>query len=288
VTAVAYLGYYINLDRSPDRRAAMEAQLARLDPPTPYQRFPALDGNPRGIVSGTLTDAEIGCLTSHYLLLHAHRDGAAHLHVIEDDAVLARRTPRFIEQIIHDGALDQTDIVFTSTVLSQHLESFADFYREIRAVWKTNIDRAPDGTATQIRFGAVPYLGGTESYLVNRRSIGLVCDIIARDMDSGAHNPIDLLLRSAAERGELGIQCLFPFITSVPPGAFISTKEHRNNKLLSIFAMELLRHSFFAECDMTAAQALADRMLPNTDEDPQQRLHARIVAFVASDAFERF
>ena len=83
------------------------------------------------------------------------------------------------------------------------------------------------------------------------------------------------------------LPCAVAF-TSVPPGAFISTKEHRNNKLLSIFAMELLRHSFFAECDMTAAQALADRMLPNTDEDPQQRLHARIVAFVASDAFERF
>jgi hypothetical protein len=28
-----YQGYFINLDRSPERRAVMEAQLAGLDPP---------------------------------------------------------------------------------------------------------------------------------------------------------------------------------------------------------------------------------------------------------------
>jgi GR25 family glycosyltransferase involved in LPS biosynthesis len=285
---VAYLGYYINLDRSADRRAAMETQLARLDPPARYQRFPAVDGNPRGIVSDTLTDADIGCLTSHYLLLHAHRNGDRHLHVIEDDAVLASRATHFVEQIIESGTLEQNDILFTSTVLSEKLEFFAGFYQEIRDAWRINIDRAPNGTATGVRFGAVPYLAGMESYLVNRRSIGLVCDIIARDLDSGTHKPIDLMLRGAAERGELRAQCLFPFITSVLPGAFSSTREPRDNKHLSIFAMELLRHSFFVECDLPAALALADRLLPNPDEDLQERLHARIAAFVASDAFSVF
>ena len=285
---MAYLGYYINLDRSPDRRAAMEAQLATLDPPATYSRFPAVDGNPHGIVSDTLTDADIGCLTSHYLLLHAHRDGAAHLHVIEDDAVLARRTPRLIDRIIESGSLEQNDILFTSTVLSEKLEFFAEFYQQIRGAWKTQIDRAPDGTATDIRFGTVPYLAGMESYLVNRRSIPLICDIIARALDSGAHMAIDLLLRTAAERGELRAQCLFPFITSVLPGAFSSTREPKDNKHLSIFAMELLRHSFFVECDMRAALALADRLLPDASEDLQQRLHARIAGFVASDAFTVF
>jgi GR25 family glycosyltransferase involved in LPS biosynthesis len=279
-----YLGYYINLDRSTDRRAAMEAQLARLIPPALYLRFPAIEGNPRGIAGTGLTDAEIGCLMSHYMLLHQHRDGANHLHIIEDDTVLASRIAHFIDQLIATGVLDDHDILFTSTVLSEKLDLFAGFYQQIQQAWHTNIDRAADGTALAVRFGSVPYLAGMESYLVNRRSIGKICDLITQRLRDGAWQPIDLMLRDAAERGELRAQCLFPFITSVLPGAFASTRAPADNKQRSVFAMELLRHSFFVECNREAALALTEQLLPMSHAG----LHARIAAFVASDAFEPF
>jgi GR25 family glycosyltransferase involved in LPS biosynthesis len=155
-----YIGYYINLDRSPDRRAAMEVQLARLNPPARYRRVPAVDGNPHGVASARLSDAEIGCLTSHYLLPRMHRDGDSHLHVIEDDAVLANRSVQFVEQIIAMGLLDDIDVLFTSTVLSEKFDAFRDLFGETRKAWRTNLTRAEDGTAIDVQFGFVPYLAG--------------------------------------------------------------------------------------------------------------------------------
>jgi len=283
-----YIGYYINLDRSPDRRAAMEAQLARLNPPARYRRFPAVDGNPDGVASARLSDAEIGCLTSNYLLLQMHRDGASHLHLIEDDAVLANRTVQFVEQIIAMGLLDDIDVLFTSTVLSEKFDAFRDFFRETRKAWRTNITRADDGTAIDVQYGFVPYLAGMESYLVNRRSVGLVCDIIQRELERGAEKPVDVLIRDEAASGKLRVRCLFPFITSVLPGAFTSTRVPDDDKQLSVFAMELLRHSFFVECDQRAALELADQLLSNSNSDSLERLHARIAGFVTSDAFQAF
>jgi GR25 family glycosyltransferase involved in LPS biosynthesis len=84
-----YVGHCINLDRSPDRRAAMKAQLARLNPAGRYHRFLAVDGNPLGIPSPDLAPMQTGCFTSHYLLLQMHLDQADHLHIVEEDAVLA-------------------------------------------------------------------------------------------------------------------------------------------------------------------------------------------------------
>src|SRR5271157_102699 len=97
---MAYVGYYINLDRSPDRRAVMDAQLAQLGLTDHYRRFAAVDGNPQGLASPTLTVSELGCFASHQQLLQRHADGAEHLHLIEDDIVLAKRTASFIDGII--------------------------------------------------------------------------------------------------------------------------------------------------------------------------------------------
>src|ERR1051326_3145311 len=101
---MSHIGYYINLDRSADRRAAMEAQLAGLDPPAPYHRFAGVDGNPHRFANPHgLNNAQIGTIASHFFLLQAQRDAPEHLHVIEDDAVLARRIVAFLEQVIASG-----------------------------------------------------------------------------------------------------------------------------------------------------------------------------------------
>jgi hypothetical protein len=123
---------------------------------------------------------------------------------------------------------------------------------------------------------------------VSRRSVGLVCDIIQRELERGADKPVDVLIREEAAAGALQVRCLFPFLTSVLPGAFASTRVPDDNKQLSVFAMELLRHSFFVECDQRAALELADQLLSNSNSDPLERLHARIAGFVTSDAFQAF
>ena len=214
-----------------------------------------------------------------------HLDGAAHLHVIEDDALMAKRTVLFLERVITSGMLDDVDILFTETTVPMSLEFFPDG----RSTYARSIQRAVDGTATDVRFSHVPYVGCTTSYLVNRRSVRLIRDILARELE---HNddlpPIDMVIRAKVEAGELRAKCLFPFITSIRPEAFTSTITRDDPKHLSRCAMELLRHSFFVECDLKATFELAERRLANPDAGVQERLHALIAGFSVSDAFRRF
>ncbi len=262
----------------------METQLKGLDPPAAYRRFSAVEGNAFGVAQGTLSDGELGCFYSHYLLLQMHLDGASHLHVIEDDTVMAHHAPFFLEQVVQSGTLDQCDLLFTETAVPMSL----DFCKNGRDEFQSRIQRAADGTATNVRFGHVPYVAGTTSYLVNRRSIGLICDILGQELDRGATRPIDLLIREKAKEGKLRVECLFPFVTSFRPRAFASTTRPNLNEEQSRFAMEMLRHSFYVECDLKAALEQAERQLLTPDLGFQERLHYHLAGFIASGAYREF
>jgi hypothetical protein len=282
---VSHVGYYINLDRSPDRRAAMEARLRLLDPPAPYQRFAGIDGNAFQYPNPELlTDTQIGCFTSHHQVLLSHADRSEPLHILEDDAVLAHRAVSFVDQIIESGMLDDVDVLFTSTVLPDDFFSF----REARTTWRSSVERAADGTATSVRFIAFPYFASTASYLVNPRSVGPLCARLGEELAGGAHQPIDIFIREEAEQGRLRVQCLFPFISSVMPAAFVSTIDFDEDKRRWTVLMDLLRHSFFVECDQRATLDLANRALASAKADPQEQLHARIAAYLSSDQHRRF
>ncbi len=280
---MAYLGYYINLDRSPERRAAMDAQLARLGLTELYRRFAAMDGNPPGITSPTLTVSELGCFASHCRLLQQHLDGAAHLHVIEDDTVLATRTAQFIDGIVAKGMLDEHDLLFTDMVVQSDL----NFIRRAKGWYASDISRDDSGTATEVRFRPLAYTASMTSYLVNRRSVRLVSDMFGRELASGARCPIDLFIRDRVAAGQLRARCLFPFITSIRPGAPTSMAARDSHEQLSTLALDLLRHSFFVECDLAATLELADRWLPSPGAGLHERLLARTVGFITSDAFRQ-
>jgi glycosyl transferase family 25 len=70
---------YINLDRRPDRRAQIEAELDGWN--LPYERFSAVDAGP--------TRGCVGCTASHSeVLRRAVEDGVSSLLVVEDDVTL--------------------------------------------------------------------------------------------------------------------------------------------------------------------------------------------------------
>jgi GR25 family glycosyltransferase involved in LPS biosynthesis len=280
----SYAGYFINLDRSADRRAAMEAQLSALDPVAAYRRFPGVDGNAYGFRARGLTDGQIGCLSSHYMLPRMHADGATHLHVIEDDIVMAKHTAFFLDHIVRSGALEEFDLLFTESAIPM----FPDFCRDARKLYQNAIRRGADGTAASVQFSYIHYLAGTTSYLVNRRSVRLISDILEQALRGGAAAPIDILFRDKVADGTIKAKCLFPFITSMRPGEFASAVEEDKSKWSSRFALELLRLSFFVECDHNAALELTDRVLGNPDLGSQEKLHTRIAAFVASGAYHMF
>ncbi len=280
---MAYLGYYINLDRSRDRRAAIEAQLARLGLAQRYRRFPAVDGALPGYAGSRLTAGELGCFASHYQVLRQNLDSAEHLHIIEDDVVLAGCTAHVVEQVVGSAMIDDYDLLFTDMAVPVDIK----FYREARSRYARQVRRPADGGPTTVEFSLFPYVSCTASYVVNHKSIGLLCDILGGELERGATEPIDLTLRLKVAEGSLRAKCLFPFVTSVVPDRFANTVVRGGRDPLSDLAMELVRHSFFVECDQVATMALAEQRLAGAGADFHGQLLARAFGFISSDAFQQ-
>jgi len=217
------------------------------------------------------------------MLLQMHRDGATHLHVLEDDVVLSKQCVSFLDRIILSGSLDDADILFTDTTMPLDL----DRVRDVRRFWRDSVQRLDNGTTAIVRFGYIPYVACMTSYIVNRRSIQLICDIIARELEGDDPRPIDLLIRAKAAEGKLRAKCLFPFITSVRPDE-PRTINYDEATQLSRLAVELLRQSFFVESDLKAMLELADRKLISPNAGHQELLHSRIFGFTISDVFRSF
>ena len=112
-----YAGVYINLDRSTERRAAMEAQIAQHGLTGVYRRFSGADGNILGVSTTLTTTGEIGCFTSHYLVCRDHVDCAKHLHVVEDDTIFAGIMGRTIKAVISSAFMEQYDILFLDSMI---------------------------------------------------------------------------------------------------------------------------------------------------------------------------
>jgi GR25 family glycosyltransferase involved in LPS biosynthesis len=280
---MAYVGYYINLDRSVDRRDVMDAQLTRLRLTEQYRRFAAVDGSLIDAASTKLTAGELGCFMSHYQVLQQNRNSAVHLHLIEDDVVLAGCAAQVVNQIVTSATIDDYDLLFTDMALPVDFK----FYREARIRFERQIRRPGNGAASTIQFNFFPYISCTASYLVNRRSIGLICDILAHELDRGASAPIDVVLRGKVTEGRLRAKCLFPFITSVQPGKFANTVVRDTRDQVSDLAVDLARHSFFVDCDQTATLRLAEQRLASPHADFHGRLLAVVLGFMTSDAFQQ-
>src|ERR1700748_3472098 len=108
-----YQGFFINLDRSPQRRAEIEAHLAQFGLEKAYRRFPAAEGNSLHLPNPgpKLLAGEIGCFISHYLLLKENLGQTKPLHVVEDDVQFSRYTAPVIQSLMTGGSLAHYDII---------------------------------------------------------------------------------------------------------------------------------------------------------------------------------
>ncbi len=244
--APLYAGYYINLDRSPERRREIEAGLDALGILGRYHRFPGIDG---AVIekSGKLKPGEVGCYRSHYEALRLGEATGLPVHVLEDDVLFSNNFDKVAETILSKNLLDRYDILFTDTFVPSdpHRLSFL----------KKSFDRAmkgPNVTYTVMDMRQT-YLCCASSYFVNPASVGKVAVFLARELSAGPEVMHDILFRKLAQAGELRIGCCFPFTTSVRLEHIMATtivgREAQIGNL-SVLAAALLRYSFFVERDL--------------------------------------
>ena len=281
---MSYAGIYINLDRSMERRDAMEAELARHGLGERYRRYPAADGN---ILGGptSLTDSEMGCFTSHYSIVKENRDGAKHLHIVEDDVMFSRLTERMISHIVTSSLMDRYDIVFLDSVIDPLREGLP--FREYKELYDKCIIRDEGGNVAKVNFAPIEYVGAASSYLVNSRSIGKLLSVYDEVLAGGPKDAVDTMIRKKGQAGALRVGCLFPFLTSIRLEGITSTITGRKSDDLSALAMNVSRHSFFVDCNMGALLDYADKVLP-ASTDPHYRLLSHVLGFSLTPNFRKF
>lgn len=288
---VNHVGLYINLDRSVERRAAMEAQIARHGLHGIYRRFSGADGNILGVPT-SLTAGEIGCLTSHYLVCREHVDSAVHLHVVEDDTIFSGIMSQTIHAVISSGFMEQYDILFLDSVINPFSNQRSDALWKCKKCFDAGVIRDEHGNVVKLRDVLwLRYSGGSGSYIINCRSIRRLLSVYEQVLAAGAEDQVDLMIRDRAQAGQLRVGVLFPFVTSARLDDPDTTIAGRERDQRSALAIDLLRRSFFVDRDIDRLFELGRKVFSFPAGDVGDRhdlLLKRLSEFFWSDQFRDF
>jgi GR25 family glycosyltransferase involved in LPS biosynthesis len=283
-----YLGFYINLDRSSQRKEEIKTQLEQLQLLSQYSRFPAADGNVLNLERSSIRSGEIWCFTSHYLLLEKNSNQTHHLHIIEDDVILSRATKPTLQMLLNSNVLDNFDIIFTDTCIPFDLLDI----REYKTLFDSSVEKDESGRTIaikKIQFIDLKesYIASTSSFLVHKNAIAKLHNILQQEMKIGLHKPLDFFIRDKIREGLIRAACIFPFITSIRLDHLVTTTvSERSEHDLSLLALSLLRHSFFIECDWAKCnQLIVNHFIPNK-QDIHQSLLAYLFNFFLSGRFK--
>ena len=285
-----YLGFYINLDRSPQRKEEIVTQLEQLQLLSQYSRFPAADGNVLNLEKSFLSAGAIGCFTSHYLLLENNFTQTHHLHVIEDHVILSRATNSTLQMLLNSELLNNFDIIFTDISLPFDISAI----REYKTLFDSSVEKDGSGRIISVKKYSVMdlkdrFFASTSSFLIHKNSIAKLYHLLHQEMKLGPRRPIDLFIRAKVYEGEIRAACIFPFITSIRlDHIFNSTISDRYECRLSVLAMLLMRHSFFIECDWAKCNQLIVDLFTPIKQDMHQTLLSYVFNFVLSDRYKVF
>jgi GR25 family glycosyltransferase involved in LPS biosynthesis len=259
--ALAWDGYYINLDRSPERRERMEAEFARNGLTRRYSRFPAVDGNGPGCRS-PLQPGEVGCFRSHLDLMKLIASNGRIAHVLEDDVVVCDLTAPAIDAIVKRRILEEFDLLFLSTPLGNDLNSFRKFHPMYEEAGR--IERADELKVIDL---GENYIYGLDSFVVGPKGLEALVSCLEAEWERGPMIPVDVVIRDEIRARRIRAACVFPFVTAPH---LESTRANtttpltdRNKAMIS----PLLRYVYFARRDLTYATQVLDETLQTLEID---------------------
>jgi GR25 family glycosyltransferase involved in LPS biosynthesis len=302
-----YSGFYINLDRSADRRERIDGEIAKAGLTGCYRRFAATDGASLPPQPG-ITAGERGCFHSPMSVLEQVLGGSKPVHILEDDAILSPFLAPAIKFIDSASVFGAFDIVFTETFVPPDLKAI----KWMKALYDQAIAASPptgfDPAQLKVIDLAPLEFSIASSYVVNPRRIAAVARLCREEWENGPTLPYDIFLRREVREGRLRAACLMPFVTSIDLQTESTIFHHsstqrreasagtgkptRDGPNLSALVLAVLRYSFFAGRDLEnhAGPILADALdrTTNRQPDPQRELIAKALGFVISDWYEQF
>ena len=283
-----YDGYYINLDRSVERRLRFEKQIASLGLSKIYRRFTAVDGS-KLQATERLKSRSVGAFLSQRNVLAGAKHKKPFVHVLEDDTIFSRQMAPAICFAIEHGIFDRFDLIFTDIAVQADL----NFIRILEANYgklrgKIFADLKPSDLSlidlSRVGFAGLP------SFVLNAKCIDRLVAAYDREIARGPNIPIDLFIRKEIHDRRLRAACFFPFLSTVNFDDVVNTTTGRDERIgdTRLF-LALLRYSYFIDCD------LGGRALPVLEElvrqasldspDPHRAFLTRILGYMISTKF---
>ena len=287
--APPYTGLYINLDRSVDRRRAIEDQLRGFNLSQRYTRFNAIE--PRDIAAaGQVLPGEAACFHSHHQALKTGSKSGNVVHIIEDDVLLSPYLDQAARTLVASNLYD-FDIVFTDTFV--HTEVM------LLAYYKQAFDHALASGKAQMKYTVLDLsqrqMACMSSYFVAPRSVAKVLNIYEEELARGPRMPVDFCVRMAAQENRLRVGCWFPFVTSIMlEQVAASTIKGRENQQDNpgVMLPALLRYSFFVDRDLEGyAKRFLDAMIGGTQRrtpDVHRDFIVSLLDFIVSGRYRNF
>lgn len=239
-------GYYINLDRSPERRQAMERQIAALGLEGRYRRFSALDGDGMESAPGEISRGERGIFMSHLELIRMAANSKVYVHVMEDDVRLSTLTAPCVTRIA-EGAHPSYDVVVLDTGIADHLEQ----YHALREIMSSLKAAGQPFKKTRLLDLSKAYAWGMTSYILSPVGAEKFRLEAEEELARGPKLAIDMVLARAVSEGRMSMGATFPFLTwlNIEHASQSSAERHRG-KVFKETVHRLARYPFFIDADL--------------------------------------
>ena len=222
----------------------------------------------------------MGLWLTHLQLLEAAHDTQVHLHLIEDDTVLARNAVERIEKVLAhvDVQFPDWDLIFTDAfITTQDVDVFCLLHRLIQQGDQT-------GTHALVDLHAIRW-GGASSVLINKNSVGKLAALLANEWQH--HLPIDLYLRHLVHTGKLKAYLTVPFLTSISPDS--QQSDIRGAVSRSVAVAGAYRRAFFLDADLPALFAEIQELTSDMEKPTLLReIYLRTLQYRLSDRWEHF
>lgn len=272
-----YRGVFINLPENERRRKALLANLSAAGIDSWYTHFPAIDGRTEATNFTTkLNPGALGLWLTHEKIVQSFGDGSEHLHILEDDAVVARHAKSLLPMALRnaDKHLGDWDLIFTETFVPFELfETYRKMMQTFDARGRFSyLDLAPW------------YASCMTSFFLNRKSVGKYAALIKGKWSAGV--PIDLYVRRLLRSGELRAFVTVPFLSSISPEN--NQSSIRGELDTSRQVCDVFRRGFFVDADVKGLLDEMRRLTEGVGVSPLTQLYLSGYAFSCSDRYVEF
>ncbi|MDB5829829.1 MAG: hypothetical protein JWQ73_4049 [Variovorax sp.] len=243
-------GHYINLDRSTDRRQAMQRRLDALGL-TAVRRFSAVDGRTLDTKECPLSASETACFMSHAQVIAQPASDTLRM-VLEDDTLLADSLPAALAGL--DAApFADCHLVFLDCQPYLALAGLVALYQGLQT-WAADRDDGRPGRLSVFDARGL-YHWGANAYLVTPRGQRELPAMLAEALREGPALPFDLWLGERIGDGRIAARVLAPFLAAPALG------NHENSTMADRDPQDVprafesgTRALFFVDADLDALE----------------------------------